>query len=290
MQNADAADCDYVVIGSGAGGGTVAARLAEAGMRVVLLEAGGDPLATPDPTLNDAYDVPAFHSLASEHPAMRWDYFVRHYADPARQRRDPKAGPEGVLYPRAGTLGGCTAHNAMIFVAPHDSDWDAIAELTGDRSWRAASMRRYFQAVENCRYHPLWRLLQPLRHRPDRAWLEWLARHRMRPAARRARRRRTGAAGVALGAGRDAGEREPAARRLGVAPRRGRSERTAWRRGGRRGLLHAALDRRAQPAQRTRADHRHRHPPPRAAAHRTARARDPRGARRRTAAPPASNI
>ena len=150
---------EYIVVGSGAGGGTVAARLAEAGRSVLLLEAGGDPCELADSRLPADYQVPAFHAFATENPAMRWDFFVRHYVDEQRQRRDRKYSPGkgGVLYPRAGTLGGCTSHNAMIFVYPQNQDWDDIASLTGDPSWRAGNMRRYFELLEDCRHRPLKR-------------------------------------------------------------------------------------------------------------------------------------
>jgi choline dehydrogenase-like flavoprotein len=47
----------------------------------------------------------------------------------------------------------------MIFMYPDDSDWNAIAELTGDSSWSARNMRRYFRRMEDCRHRPVWRFL-----------------------------------------------------------------------------------------------------------------------------------
>ena len=114
---------------------------------MLLLEAGGD-----DDSYD--YDVPAFHARASEDDRYAWNFFVRHYADDARQRRDPKfrAAENGVLYPRCATLGGCTAHNAMILLYPHNSDWDNIAAITGDASWSSDNMHRYFTRLERCEY------------------------------------------------------------------------------------------------------------------------------------------
>lgn len=162
MPSTQGSEWDYVIVGSGAGGGTLAARLVEAGMRVFLLEAGCDARASKTERLPDDYDVPGFHAHACENPAMSWNFHVRHYADEERQRRDWKYQPDkqGVLYPRAATLGGCTAHNAMIFMLPHDSDWNNIATVTGDRTWRAANMRRYVKRVEACGHRPLWRALR----------------------------------------------------------------------------------------------------------------------------------
>lgn len=140
-------DFDYIVIGSGAGGGPVASHLAAAGFKVGLIEAG----QSPEPP---CYSVPVFHSFASEDPDLSWEYFVKHYSDETQSKRDIKydANEDGVFYPRAGTLGGCTAHNAMITVVPHNSDWQYIADLTGDASWAPDNMRKYFEELECCGY------------------------------------------------------------------------------------------------------------------------------------------
>ena len=62
---------EYIVVGSGAAGGTLGARLAESGHKVLLLEAGGDPLQTVGTRLPEDYQVPAFHAFASENEAMK---------------------------------------------------------------------------------------------------------------------------------------------------------------------------------------------------------------------------
>lgn len=152
---------DYIVVGSGAGGGPLAARLAEAGRRVLLLEAGGNTAAKPGPDL-EVSQVPSFHGLSTERQELSWQFFVKHYENPVHP--DPKAniaGPEenpdrgGIFYPRASGLGGCTIHNAMITIAGPDSDWDDLADLVNDDSWRASRMKACFKRLEYNEYSGL---------------------------------------------------------------------------------------------------------------------------------------
>ncbi len=133
-------EVDYIVIGTGAGGGPVAAALAEAGYQVLALDAGGmidDPI----------YRVPALSLKASADPRVSWNYWVRHYTDAAAHGRTFVAEHDGVLYPRAAAVGGCTAHHAMLMLQPDPKDWTDLARLTGDPSFGATEMQRHYRSV-----------------------------------------------------------------------------------------------------------------------------------------------
>lgn len=158
---------DYIVIGSGPGGGPLAANLARAGQTVLLLEAGDDHGDNANNTL-------IYNAInATNDPGTRWDFFVEQTHDVNRQNRylyqvwknkdnsfyvgrtpTQDARRLGVWYPRSATLGGCAMHNQALAVVPNDAYWNYIAELTGDDSWNANEMHKHFQKLERNLYLP----------------------------------------------------------------------------------------------------------------------------------------
>lgn len=135
-------DYEFVVVGAGAGGGPLASRLARAGYRVLLLEAGSEVGGKLE------YQVPAMHAVTTEDPDMAWWYWVEHHADPAIDQLDSKITPQGILYPRGTGIGGSTAVNAMVTVLPSHADWNDLAEATGQGSYRAPLMMEYWDRVQ----------------------------------------------------------------------------------------------------------------------------------------------
>ncbi|KAL8420929.1 hypothetical protein RB596_001917 [Gaeumannomyces avenae] len=117
---------DYIVVGSGAGGMPAAARLAESGKRVLLIERGSvstyrfggrrRPAWLEDTNLT-RYDVPGLYNV------------IWHNHDGIR---NADVGPiTGRL------LGGGPAINAGLWFRPQAADWDGIGNPEG---WRAADM------------------------------------------------------------------------------------------------------------------------------------------------------
>ncbi|KAK3938426.1 GMC oxidoreductase [Diplogelasinospora grovesii] len=160
---------DYIVVGSGPGGGPVASNLAQNGFSVLLIEAGDDQ------SDNILTKVPVLSLVEPNNNRLHWDFYVRHYADLNRtlqhhfltwrlpdgslyvgpgQNPAPPAGATllGVYYPRGATLGGSAVINYLVTVLPPDSDWQNIADMTGDQAWSPANMHEIWQRVERNHY------------------------------------------------------------------------------------------------------------------------------------------
>ena len=162
----DSTPFDFIVVGSGAGGAPLAARLIERGFRVLVIEMGPGLPEKPSDALVENSEVPVLHPETTEDERYSLRYFVKHFDSDPDGSRDPKLyrpddqatfvgdrrDETGIFYPRAQGVGGCTIHNAMITVCGPAEDWDEIAEATDDPSWRGERMRVYFERLEKCLY------------------------------------------------------------------------------------------------------------------------------------------
>jgi choline dehydrogenase len=158
---------DYIVVGSGPGGGPLASNLARAGFKTLLIEAGDDQ--GDEEIYADIWNF----NLAGNDFRTRWDFWVKHSDDPVREKKfayttyrlpdgtfyvgtepPPEAKHLGIFYPRAATLGGCAMHNAGVCSLPADWEWNIVVNKTGDTSWEAPKMRKYLIELEKNDYLP----------------------------------------------------------------------------------------------------------------------------------------
>ena len=137
---------DVIVVGGGSGGSAVAGRLAEAGKRVALLEAGGR---------NNGFRITMPGMLAIPNKAANYMY-----------ETVPQKGLNGRTgyQPRGKGLGGSSAINAMVYIRGNKWDYDNWAEL-GCTGWAYDDVLPYFKRAEHnvrgeSQYHgedgPLW--------------------------------------------------------------------------------------------------------------------------------------
>ncbi|VDB96679.1 unnamed protein product [Peniophora sp. CBMAI 1063] len=124
---------DYVVVGSGPGGSTVANRLSEdSSVNVLVIEAGGNPdgnvlaeapwLAPGD--LNTAYD---------------WNFTTT---------SQPGLDGRSFSYNRGKALGGSSTLNFMVWTRGSRDDYDRWANVTGDDGWGWDKLEPYMRKAE----------------------------------------------------------------------------------------------------------------------------------------------
>ncbi|MBS0449309.1 MAG: choline dehydrogenase [Proteobacteria bacterium] len=123
---------DYIVVGAGSAGCTLAGRLSEdPATRVLLLEAG-----PPDRSLWIHLPIGYGKTMWSE------TYNWRFETDP-----DPNMNGRRIYWPRGKTLGGSSSINGLIYIRGQREDYDHWAAL-GNPGWGYADVLPYFVRSE----------------------------------------------------------------------------------------------------------------------------------------------
>lgn len=128
-------ESDYVIVGAGTAGCTLAHRLGAAGHSVTLLEHGLD-----DRTW--ILQMPAGLRSAFK-PTSKYNYWFKTVPQPHLNGRE-------IDQPRGKALGGSSAINGMTFLRGNPRDYDDWAELEGCTGWSFADCLPYFKKFEDC--------------------------------------------------------------------------------------------------------------------------------------------
>ncbi|WFE73823.1 choline dehydrogenase [Roseinatronobacter sp. S2] len=125
-------NADYIIVGAGSGGSAVAARLAEAGHSVLIVEAGGS-------------DIGPFIRMPG---ALSYPMNMRRYDWGFRTEPEPHLGGRTLACPRGRVIGGSSSINGMVYVRGHARDFDHWAE-SGASGWGYGDVLPYFKRMEN---------------------------------------------------------------------------------------------------------------------------------------------
>ncbi|MBP6986608.1 MAG: GMC family oxidoreductase N-terminal domain-containing protein [Alphaproteobacteria bacterium] len=131
---------DYIIVGAGAGGGVLAARLAEdKNNKVLLIEAGPNNTAHEQIATSASWlflaDLPK--EVSPDGSPTNWAF------------KTTNQNGKVYAYPRGTGLGGSTNHHAMVDGRGSPIIYDEWAKEVGDDSWSGESLDYYFKKMEN---------------------------------------------------------------------------------------------------------------------------------------------